>query len=43
MSSNHMHQDFQQRLIFDPAMIDQMKNVESVSENEPSAFSNPLD
>lgn len=27
MSSNHMHQDFQQRLIFDPAMIDQMKQV----------------
>lgn len=27
MSSNHMHQDFQQRLIFDPAMIDQMKRV----------------
>ncbi|WP_340102590.1 hypothetical protein [Rhodohalobacter sp. 8-1] len=29
MSSNHMHQDFQQRLIFDPAMIEQMKEVES--------------
>jgi len=27
MSSNHMHQDFQQRLIFDPAMIEQMKRV----------------
>jgi hypothetical protein len=27
MSSNHMHQDFQQRLIFDPALIDQMKRV----------------
>lgn len=27
MSSNHMHQDFQQRLIFDPAMIDQMTEV----------------
>lgn len=29
MSSNHMHQDFQQRLIFDPAMIEQMKQVET--------------
>lgn len=29
MSSNHMHQDFQQRLIFDPAMIEQMKQVEA--------------
>jgi len=27
MSSNHMHQDFQQRLIFDPAMIEQMRQV----------------
>lgn len=27
MSSNHMHQDFQQRLIFDPAMILQMQQV----------------
>jgi hypothetical protein len=27
MSSNHMHQDFQQRLIYDPAMIDRMKRV----------------
>lgn len=27
MSSNHMHQDFQQRLIFDPAMIDRIKEV----------------
>lgn len=27
MSSNHMHQDFQQRLIFDPAMIERMKRV----------------
>jgi hypothetical protein len=26
MSSNHMHQDFQQRLIWDPALIDAMKN-----------------
>lgn len=29
MSSNHMHQDFQQRLIFDPAMIERMKRVTS--------------
>lgn len=28
MSSNHMHQDFQQRLIYDPAMIERMKRVE---------------
>lgn len=27
MSSNHMHQDFQQRLIFDPALIEQMQTV----------------
>ena len=27
MSSNHMHQDFQQRLIFDPAMIERMQQV----------------
>jgi len=27
MSSNHMHQDFQQRLIFDPAMIERMKMI----------------
>ncbi|PWN07264.1 hypothetical protein [Rhodohalobacter mucosus] len=27
MSSNYMHQDFQQRMIFDPAMIDRMKEV----------------
>ncbi|REL38283.1 hypothetical protein DYD21_06660 [Rhodohalobacter sp. SW132] len=27
MSSNHMHQDFQQRMIFDPAMIIQMQQV----------------
>lgn len=27
MSSNHMHQDFQQRLIYDPAMIERMQNV----------------
>lgn len=27
MSSNHMHQDFQQRLIFDPAMIERMQRV----------------
>lgn len=28
MSSNYMHQDFQQRMIFDPAMIDRMNQVE---------------
>ena len=27
MSSNYMHQDFQQRMIFDPAMIDRMNQV----------------
>jgi hypothetical protein len=27
MSSNHMHQDFQQRLIWDPALIETMKSV----------------
>jgi hypothetical protein len=27
MSSNHMHQDFQQRLIFDPAMIQRIKQI----------------
>lgn len=27
MSSNHMHQDFQQRMIFDPAMIERMKKI----------------
>jgi hypothetical protein len=27
MSSNHMHQDFQQRLIWDPALIETMKTV----------------
>jgi len=32
MSSNHMHQDFQQRLIFDPAMIDQMQRVAASSD-----------
>jgi hypothetical protein len=33
MSSNHMHQDFQQRLIFDPAMIERMTEVaETVSD-----------
>lgn len=26
MSSNHMHHDFSQRMIYDPAMIDQMKS-----------------
>lgn len=41
MSSNHMHQDFQQRLIFDPAMIEQMKEVEANSQQEPSAQINP--
>ena len=43
MSSNHMHQDFQQRLIFDPAMIDQMKKVATDSDQEPSALTNPID
>lgn len=33
MSSNHMHQDFQQRLIFDPAMIERMKRVEERHNN----------
>lgn len=42
MSSNHMHQDFQQRLIFDPAMIDQMKKVETNPPLEPSDQLNPL-
>lgn len=41
MSSNHMHQDFQQRLIFDPAMIEQMKDVEASHLQEPSAQVNP--
>jgi len=41
MSSNHMHQDFQQRLIFDPAMIQQMKRVVEAQNNEPSAGINP--
>jgi len=27
MSGNHMHQDFQQRLIYDPALVDLMINV----------------
>lgn len=27
MSSNHMHQDFQQRLIFDPALIEQVRAI----------------
>lgn len=38
MSSNHMHQDFQQRLIFDPAMIEQMKQVEEDQSIEQAAF-----
>ncbi len=37
MSSNHMHQDFQQRLIFDPAMIDQMKQVADTQVTEDAA------
>ena len=37
MSSNHMHQDFQQRLIFDPAMIEQMKEVEANGQQKTSA------
>lgn len=41
MSSNHMHQDFQQRLIFDPAMIEQMKKVEASHRQEPTAQVNP--
>lgn len=41
MSSNHMHQDFQQRLIFDPAMIEQMKDVEASHQQESSAQINP--
>lgn len=35
MSSNHMHQDFQQRLIFDPAMIERMKRVVEYQYNIP--------
>lgn len=27
MSGNHMHQDFQQRLIYDPALAERMKNI----------------
>ncbi|MDX1591707.1 MAG: hypothetical protein R3283_07085, partial [Balneolaceae bacterium] len=33
MSSNYMHQDFQQRMIFDPAMIDRMKDVAAIVQN----------
>ncbi|PKD44360.1 serine hydrolase [Rhodohalobacter barkolensis] len=33
MSGNHMHQDFQQRLIYDPALIDLMEQV-SLSDNQ---------
>ncbi|MGM0459729.1 MAG: serine hydrolase [Bacteroidota bacterium] len=40
MSSNHMHQDFQQRLIFDPAMIEQMKQVESDHAGEQAELQN---
>lgn len=40
MSSNHMHQDFQQRLIFDPAMIEQMKEVEASHQQKSSAHIN---
>jgi hypothetical protein len=32
MSGNHMHQDFQQRLIYDPALIDLMEQV-TLSDN----------
>lgn len=38
MSSNHMHQDFQQRLIFDPAMIKQMRDVAANATKEMSAI-----
>lgn len=41
MSSNHMHQDFQQRLIFDPAMIEQIKEVETAHQQNPSAQVTP--
>lgn len=37
MSSNHMHQDFQQRLIYDPALIDQMKNVVEMKQTQVNA------
>lgn len=40
MSSNHMHQDFQQRLIFDPALIDHMKRV-AQNNSERSITSDP--
>ena len=42
MSSNHMHQDFQQRMIFDPAMIDQMKKVEANQQEGTSIQINSL-
>src|SRR6056297_397178 len=42
MSSNHMHQDFQQRLIYDPAMIDQMNKVETNQQEGTSAQNNSL-
>jgi hypothetical protein len=29
MSSNHMHQDFQQRMMYDPAMIDRLERITS--------------
>ncbi len=35
MSSNHMHQDFQQRLIFDPALIEQMQAI-AIQEGAPN-------
>lgn len=35
MSSNHMHQDFQQRLIFDPAMIERMMEVAETVSGKP--------
>ncbi len=39
MSSNHMHQDFQQRLIFDPAMIDRLREiVHSLEQNVVSEY-----
>jgi len=42
MSSNHMHQDFQQRLIYDPAMIDQMNKVQTNQQEGTSAQNNSL-
>lgn len=37
MSSNHMHQDFQQRLIFDPALIQQVKRFTEIQPPDNSA------